>query len=78
MCKDTVIRRFAAVFVLLSVAAGYWISPLWFLFTAFVGLNLLQSSFTDFCPLERVLGRVGMVGCRPRSEPDPETANRGR
>lgn len=67
MCNDTVIRRFAGVFILLSAALGYWISPLWFLFTAFVGLNLLQSSFTDFCPLERVLGWAGMAGCRPRS-----------
>lgn len=67
MCNDTVIRRLAGVFILLSAAAGYWISPLWFLFTAFVGLNLLQSSFTDFCPLERVLGWAGLAGCRRRS-----------
>lgn len=67
MCNDNIIRRFAAVFILLSVAAGLWLSPLWFAFTAFVGANLLQSSFTDFCPLERLLGRVGFAGCRPRS-----------
>lgn len=67
MCNDNVIRRFAAVFILLSVAAGLWLSALWFIFTAFVAVNLLQSSFTDFCPLERVLGRVGLAGCRPRS-----------
>ncbi len=67
MCNDRVIRRFAGVFVLLSVAAGYWISPLFFLFTAFVGANLLQSSHTDFCPLERVLGWAGLAGCRARS-----------
>jgi len=65
MCPDTVVRRFAGVFVLLSVAAGYWISPLWFLFTAFVGANLIQSSFTGFCPLERLLGWAGVAGCRP-------------
>jgi hypothetical protein len=68
MCNEKVIWRFAGVFILLSVAAGYWISPLWFLFTAFVGANLLQSSFTDFCPLERILGWTGMVGCRPRTK----------
>ena len=67
MCPDTVIRRVAGVFVLLSVAAGYWISPLWFLFTAFVGANLIQSSFTGFCPLERALGWAGVAGCRPRN-----------
>ena len=74
MCKDSVIRRFAAVFVLVSVAAGYWISPLWFLVTAFVALNLLQSSFTDYCPLERVLGWAGLAGCRTRGSTHSERA----
>jgi hypothetical protein len=56
MCNEMVIRRFAGVFVLASLALGWWVSPLWFLFTAFVGFNLLQSSITGFCPLERLLG----------------------
>jgi hypothetical protein len=43
------------------------VSPLWLLFTAFVGLNLLQSSFTGFCPLERILGRFQLFGCRAPS-----------
>ena len=64
MCQDNIIRRFAGVFVLLSVALGYWVSAGWFLFTAFVGINLLQSSFTNFCPLERILGWAGFPGCR--------------
>lgn len=68
MCLDRVIRRFAGVFILASLALGYWVSPAWFLFTAFVGLNLLQSSFTNFCPLERVLGAVGLPGCARRGE----------
>lgn len=63
MCADNIIRRFAGVFITLSVALGYWVSPLWFLFTAFVGVNLLQSSFTGFCPLERILGAAGFPGC---------------
>jgi len=50
-----IIRRFAGVFVLASLALGWWVHPAWFLFTAFVGLNLLQSSFTHFCPLETML-----------------------
>jgi len=50
--------------VLLSVALGYLVSPYFFLFTAFVGLNLLQSSFTNFCPLEIMLGKGGLFGCR--------------
>lgn len=66
MCNDAVIRRFAGVFILLSVALGWWVHPAWFALTAFVGLNLLQSSFTRFCPLEKVLGAVGFPGCRAR------------
>ena len=38
-----------------GLALGWWVHPAWFLFTAFVGVNLLQSSFTGFCPLERIL-----------------------
>jgi hypothetical protein len=67
MCDEQVIRRLAGVFVLVSVALGWWWHPAWFAFTAFVGFNLLQSSFTGFCPLERILGRAGIAGCRPRA-----------
>ncbi len=67
MCLDNIIRRFAGVFILTSLALGYWVNPAWYLFTAFVGFNLLQSSFTNFCPLERILGAVGFPGCGPRS-----------
>lgn len=66
MCDDRIIRRFAGSFVLLSLALGWWVHPAWFLFTAFVGVNLLQSSVTGFCPLERILGAFGLAGCRPR------------
>lgn len=66
MCDDRIIRRIAGVFIMLSVALGWWVHPAWFGFTAFVGFNLLQSSFTAWCPLERVLGRFGVLGCRPR------------
>ena len=68
MCHDSIIRRFAGVFILASLALGHWVNPAWYLFTAFVGLNLLQSSLTDFCPLERVLGAVGFPGCGRRAE----------
>ncbi|MBK9979492.1 MAG: DUF2892 domain-containing protein [Gemmatimonadetes bacterium] len=63
MCNDDVIRRFAGVFILLSVALGTWVNPWWFAFTAFVGFNLVQSSITHFCPLEKILGRFGLFGC---------------
>lgn len=69
MCNDNIIRRFAGTFILASLALGWLVSPLWFLFTAFVGLNLLQSSYTGFCPLERILGRLGLFGCRPGASP---------
>jgi hypothetical protein len=65
MCNEMVIRRFAGGFVLASLALGWWVSPWWFLFTAFVGVNLIQSSLTGFCPLERVLARLSLFGCRP-------------
>lgn len=67
MCPDYVIRRFAASFILMSLALAILVHPAWLAFTAFVGFNLLQSSFTNFCPLERVLGRFGFAGCRPRT-----------
>ena len=67
MCNDAVIRRFAGIFVMGSVALGVWVNPAWFYFTAFVGFNLFQSSLTGFCPLERVLGRLQMFGCQPKA-----------
>lgn len=66
MCDDKIIRRIAGLFVMASVALAWWVSPWWLLFTAFVGFNLFQSSLTNFCPLERVLGRCGLAGCKPR------------
>ena len=53
--------RFAAgFFTLLSLALGHLVSPYWYLFTAFVGLNLLQSAFTKWCPLMSILRRLGV------------------
>lgn len=66
MCNEMLIRRIAGTFVLASLALGWWVSPWWFLFTAFVGFNLFQSSLTGFCPLERMLGRLGLFGCVKR------------
>jgi hypothetical protein len=66
MCSDALIRRFAGLFVMGSVALGYWVHPAWFLFTAFVGFNLFQSSLTGLCPLERFLGRAHLFGCTPK------------
>ena len=54
------IRAIAGSFVLLSLALGYIYSPYWHLFTAFVGLNLLQSAFTRWCLMEKILARLGV------------------
>jgi len=54
------LRLMAGVFVLLSVALGYWLHPAWFLFTAFVGLNLLQSAFSRWCPAMWILQKSGL------------------
>ncbi len=68
MRTQLVVRRFAGIFVLVSLALGWWVNPLWYLFTAFVGLNLLQSSFTNFCPLEMGLVRFRLFGCGQAGE----------
>jgi hypothetical protein len=55
------IRRIAGAFVLISLALGWFVSPYWLLFTAFVGVNLLQSSFTHWCLMETILDKTGLV-----------------
>ena len=52
---DSYVRLFAGLFVLISLTLGYLVHPGWYLFTAFVGLNLLQSAFTNWCPLMALL-----------------------
>ena len=54
-----VIRGIAGTFILLSVALGWWVTPWAFLFTAFVGVNLLQSSVTRWCLMEDILRALG-------------------
>ena len=58
MTIDNMIRAFAGSFVLLSLLLAHYVSSNWLWFTAFVGANLLQSSFTGFCPLEMILKRL--------------------
>lgn len=52
------LRAIAGFFVLLSLALGYWVHPGFYLFTAFVGLNLLQSAFSGWCPMMAILRRL--------------------
>ncbi len=71
---DLIIRRFAGAFVLGSLLLAHFHSPLWLWFTAFVGFNLLQSSFTAFCPLEIILRKLGVAGsCCGPGAPSPTT-----
>lgn len=64
MTVDTAVLRFAGVMVLLSVALTVWVSPLFVWFTVFIGANLLQSSFTGFCPAASIFRKLGArTGC---------------
>lgn len=57
---EQIIRAVAGFFILISLALGYLHSPYWHLFTAFVGLNLLQSAFTKWCLMEDILSKFGV------------------
>lgn len=60
MNVERYLRLVAGLFVMLSVALGYWVHPGFFLFTAFVGLNLFQSAFSNWCPLMTILKKLGV------------------
>lgn len=55
------IRAIAGSFVLTTVALGWFVNRNWLLLTAFVGVNLLQSAFTGICPMENILGKLGVA-----------------
>ena len=63
MKTEQIIRIIAGSFVLISLALGYWVTPWFFLFTAFVGLNLFQSGFTKWCLMEDILVKCGVKRC---------------
>lgn len=69
MTSWQIVRTFAGTFILLSLALGVsgsplFVSPWWLALAAFVGANLLQSSFTRWCPLELILRKLGVrAGC---------------
>lgn len=60
MTVERTLRLMAGAFVLLSLALGHWVSPYWYLFTAFVGLNLFQSGITNWCPAMMILKKCGL------------------
>ena len=57
---EKILRGIAGFFVLLSLLLAHYVSPLWLWFTAFVGLNLLQSAFTNWCPAMAILRAMGL------------------
>ncbi|MBC7143296.1 MAG: DUF2892 domain-containing protein [Rhodobacteraceae bacterium] len=64
MSLDRTVLAFAGVMVLLSVALTQWVSPYFVWFTVFIGLNLLQSAFTGFCPAAAIFRKLGFKpGC---------------
>jgi Protein of unknown function (DUF2892) len=60
MSVDRSLRLIAGAFVLASLALGHWVHPGWYWFTAFVGLNLFQSGFTNWCPMMTFLRKLGL------------------
>jgi hypothetical protein len=60
MKVNDALRTIAGLFILASVALGYFVSPWFFLFTAFVGLNLFQSGFSKWCPMITILKKAGL------------------
>jgi hypothetical protein len=64
------LRLAAGVVVLLSVGMGYFVHPAWLLLTAFAGLNLLQSAFTNWCPMVWILAKLGLRPCVASQAPN--------
>ncbi len=60
MNLEGTLRAIAGFFILLSLALGTWVNANWYWFTAFVGLNLLQSGFTNWCPMMTLLKKLGL------------------
>ncbi len=60
MTAEQTLRLIAGSFILLSLALGHYVSQYWYLFTAFVGLNLFQSGFTNWCPMTTFLRKLGV------------------
>ena len=59
MTVENGVRALAGTFVLISLALGLLVNKYWFIFTGFVGVNLLQSAFTGLCPAEMIFKKLG-------------------
>jgi hypothetical protein len=71
MTVERALRALAGFMVMLSVALGYWVHPGFFLLTAFVGANLLQSAFTNACPAMTVFRKLGLRDAGAACSPEP-------
>lgn len=60
MTVERSLRLLAGVMILISVGLAYWVSLKWLLLSAFVGLNLLQSGFTNWCPAMSFFRKIGL------------------
>jgi len=59
MSIDRAVMMFAGFMILISLGLGFYVSPWWYLLTAFVGLNLMQASITGFCPAALIFRKLG-------------------
>jgi Protein of unknown function (DUF2892) len=59
MSIDRAVMIFAGLMIFISLALTYFVNPMWWLLTAFIGLNLIQSAFTRFCPAAIVFKKIG-------------------
>ena len=62
MTVERYLRLIAGAVVLATLLLGYYVSHYWFLFTGFVAVNLIQSAFTNWCPMMTLLRRLGAKG----------------
>ena len=69
MHVERALRLIAGTFVAASAALAHFHSPYWLIFTAFVGVNLLQSGITDWCPMVWILEKAGLPRCGEGAPP---------
>jgi len=67
--RERIVRAVAGTIVLTSILLAFFVDVKWLFLTSFVGVNLLQSSFTKFCPLEKVLDKMNIKEDRKRANP---------
>jgi Inner membrane protein YgaP-like, transmembrane domain len=68
MTVERALRMMAGIVILASMALAHYVSPYWYLLTAFVGLNLLQSAFTNWCPAMAIFRWMGLKDATNNSQ----------